>query len=458
MKAGRLALGVAAFRAFPMPAAESTGVEVRKDPGMIVRSPSPLDIETPVPLLDSWITPNDRFFSRSHLYTPKVDVGTWQLRLEGAVQHPLTLTFNDIKQFERVNAVLTLECAGNGRGLFQPRVAGAQWVKGAVGTARWAGIRLADVLEKMGAPKTGMHIAFDGADESIGNVPDFVRSVPIEKCWHPATLLAYEMNGEPLPVQHGFPLRLIVPGWEGAACVKWLIKGTVQDHEADGFFMKTAYRHPTRSLAPGEPIDAADMRPVTSLAVKSLITRPAANARVAPGEAVEVRGAAWAGENEIVRVEVSTDLGRSWQPAELEADRAPFAWRRFHYQWKTPTERGSYAVMSRAADSRGRVQPVAEQWNPSGYLYNVVDQVWIHAGEGGPPAPPVTGTAALPPGPGREIAERACMGCHDATLIAQQRLDRGRWSAEVAKMTRWGAPVSAEQADALINYLFAQFH
>ncbi len=435
------------------------GTQIQKDAALIVRSPKPLDLETPVHLLDSWITPNELFFVRGHLYIPQVDIAAWRLSVDGAVEHPLSLTLEDLKRFDPLTAVVTMECAGNGRALFQPRVAGAQWVRGAVGTARWTGVRMADVLRKAGARQSGFHVAMDGADQPMGSVPDFVRSVPVEKCLHPATILAYEMNGQPLPVQHGFPVRAIVPGWEGAACVKWLTRMTVQDHEADGFFMKTAYRYPTRSLAPGEAVDASEMKPVTSLEVKSIISAPRDGTRFTPGAAVEVRGAAWAGENEVVRVEVSTDLGRTWQPAELTAEKAPYAWRRFRYQWKAPG-RGAYAVMARASDSAGRVQPVVAQWNPSGYLNNAVYPVWIRVDDGAAAAAPApeASAAGLPAGAGRDVAESACLACHDGTLIGQQRMDRGRWKAEVEKMIRWGAPVPAEQKDALTDYLFSQFH
>lgn len=456
-RAGRLALGAVALGEFPIPPALAAGRKIRKDSQLIVRSPDPLDLETPAELLDSWITPNEMFFVRSHLSTPEVDPATWRLRVEGEVERPLTLTLDDLRRFERVTEVITLECAGNGRAFHRPRVAGIQWWKGAVGTARWTGLRLADLLQKAGLKKTARHVVFDGADQPMGKVPDFVRSVPIEKCLHPGTLLAYEMNGEPLPVQHGFPLRGIVPGWEGAAWVKWLTRLTVQEREADGFFMTTAYRYPKRPVAPGEAVDPADMQVLTSLEVKSLITNPRVLSWLTPGDQLEVRGAAWAGEAEVARVEVSTDQGQTWQSAELTNERAPFAWRRFRYLWK-PATAGRYAILSRATDTRGRVQPGVPPWNPSGYLWNAPDRVVIDVSkvvpDGGRFLFP---TPELPPGPGRAIAERACLTCHDGTLIVQQRLDRGRWAREMDKMIRWGAPVSPEEKEILVDYFFSHF-
>jgi len=459
----RAVAGVGFLPALPRAFAAANGVTIRKHPEMIVRSPSPLDLETPVHLLDSWITPNEAFYVRSHLPTPEVDITRWRLAVDGAVERRLALSIDELKQFPKVEGVVTMECAGNGRALFRPRMAGAQWVRGAVGTARWAGVRLADVLQKAGAGKSGLHVAFEAADQPIGNVPDFLRSVPIEKCLQPATVLAYEMNGEPLPVQHGFPLRVIVPGWEGAACVKWLTGLRVQDREADGPFMQVAYRYPTRPVAPGEAVSPGDMRVLTSVEVKSLITHPRRGARFRPGDRVEVRGNAWSGEAEVARVEVSVDLGRTWTIAPMGQDRAPFAWRRFRYEWKAP-ERGSYVLMSRATDSAGRAQPIVPQWNPSGYLYNALDQVRIEvaAGAAAPAYDPAyddvrASPASLPPGPGREVADGACLACHDGTLITQQALSRERWAAEVDKMIRWGAPVSNEQRERLIDYLFSNF-
>lgn len=453
-----LAIGASAASRLLSRSALAAGVPIRKHPELIVRSPDPLDLETPAHLLDSWITPNDLFYVRSHLFTPKIDAAQWRLTVEAPDGRRISMSLDDLKRLPRVEQVVTMECAGNGRALFRPRMAGAQWLRGAVGTARWAGVRLADLLEKAGAPRTGFHVAFDAADQPIGNVPDFLRSVPVEKCFHPATMLAYEMNGEPLPVQHGYPLRAIVPGWEGAACVKWLTRLVVQQREAEGFFMNTAYRYPTRPVAPGEAVSRDEMRVLTSVTIKSLVTHPRRGARFQPGATVEIRGNAWAGEAEVARVQISTDLGRTWADAELGRERAPFAWRRFRFRWKAP-ERGSYVLMSRATDNQSQIQPVIPQWNPSGYLFNAPDQVRVAVGEGVPaPSDDAEGTPpALPAGAAREITEKACLGCHDATLITQQRLSRARWEAEMDKMVRWGASVSDQDKKWIVDYLFAHF-
>lgn len=345
---------------------------------LIVRSESPTDFETPLHLLDkAWITSNDLHYVRSHLPTPKIDLSSWALVVEGEVNQPLKLTMNDIRSFSEMDRIVTLECSGNGRVYSDPPVPGLQWEKGAVGTARWMGISLRDVLNKAGVKATGRHAIMNGVDEPLASVPDFVRSIPIEKAMHPDTILAYKMNGEDIPIEHGFPVRLIVPGWEAAASTKWIRNIRVSETEADGFFFKTAYRIPNRSVAPGSAVDPNDMLPYTALDVKSIFTFPLEGVTVRAGSSIELRGFAWAGEADITRVDVSTDFGRTWTAALLDSDKARYAWRRFRYVW-TPARRGSFVVMSRATDSRRRTQPVVPSWNPAGYIYNVIDKVRVN--------------------------------------------------------------------------------
>ena len=283
----------------------------------------------------------------------------------------------DIHGFRETSQTVTLECSGNGRVYSDPPVPGLQWEKGAVGTARWTGVSLRDVLSRAGVKPTARHIIMNGADSPPGSVPDFVRSIPIEKATHADTILAYQMNSADIPVEHGFPLRLIVPGWEAASSTKWIVSIRVSETEADGYFMRNAYRIPNRPVAPGTAVDAKDMIPYTALDVKSIFTSPLEGATARIGSPIELRGFAWAGEADITRVEVSTDFGRTWSAAALDADKAKYAWRRFRHVWK-PAEPGSFVVMSRATDSQSRTQPIAAKWNPAGYLYNVIDKVRIN--------------------------------------------------------------------------------
>jgi DMSO/TMAO reductase YedYZ molybdopterin-dependent catalytic subunit len=343
---------------------------------LIVRSLRPPDYETPVALLDSWITPVEHFYVRSHMPAPTgLDPGTWTLQVEGEINTPVTLTLDDLKKMPSATVTAVLECAGNGRSFFDPPVAGIQWGKGAIGNARWTGVRMADVLKRAGVKATGRFVTMNGADRGMGQQPDFIRQLPIDKAMHADTLVAYEMNGQPIVPLHGFPLRAIVPGWEGAYSVKWLTNLRVIDREFDGFWVATGYRYPTKLVAPGAAVDPKDMAPLSGLVVKSLITRPLEGAVIGPGK-VDVAGFAWAGEPDIAKVDVSTDHGASWQPARLTGERAKYAWRRFEYTFEARRAE-SHLILARATDANGRTQPMSPPWNPSGYLWNAPDSVRI---------------------------------------------------------------------------------
>lgn len=343
---------------------------------LLVRSVRPPDYESPVALLDSFVTPIEHFYVRSHLpVPPAADPASWALQIEGEVASPVSLSVADLRAMPPATVTSTLECAGNGRAFFTPPVAGIQWGRGAVGTARWTGVRLRDVLTRAGVTPAGRFVLVSGADRPLGKMPEFVRQVPIAKAMHPDTLVAYEMNGVPIPQVHGAPLRVIVPGWEGAYSVKWLNRLRVVDREFDGFWVATAYRYPTKRVAPGAAVAPADLAPLTGLVVKSLITQPLEGAVVNPGP-VQVAGFAWAGEQAIARVDISLDHGATWQPARLVGERTPYAWRRFEFTF-TARKPESYLILSRATDVNGRTQPIAPPWNPSGYLWNAPDDVRI---------------------------------------------------------------------------------
>jgi len=343
---------------------------------MIVRSLRYLDLEMPIHLLDSWLTPVELFYVRNHLPMPSVNLAEWSLAVTGEVERPLELKLADLETFEPATVTNTMECAGNGRSFYRPRVPGIQWTRGGVGNAAFTGPRLAHVLRRAGVKATGKHVAFNGLDEPPGKVPDFIRSIPIEKALDAHTLLALRMNGAPLTIEHGFPARAMVPGWLGAASVKWLVEVRVLEREFEGNFMKPGYRFPNRSVPPGGEISAEETSVITGLPVKSVIARPGEGSRwkAAP---IRISGAAWAGEQDIARVDVSTDEGRTWRPASLGPDKALYAWRLWEYVWKPPGP-GSYVLMARATDSAGRTQPAEPAWNPSGYLWNVIDRVRIH--------------------------------------------------------------------------------
>lgn len=336
----------------------------------------PPDYETPVALLDGFITPVEHFYVRCHLPVPSgLDAQGWSLRVEGEVGAPVSLTLADLRALPAVTTTVTLECAGNGRAFFSPAVAGIQWKKGAVGTARWTGARMADVLKRAGAKDIARFVHMAGADRPLGTMPPFVRQVPIDKAMHPDTVIAYEMNGQPIPPAHGAPLRAIIPGWEGAYSMKWLNRLQVSPAESDNFWVATAYRYPVRRVAPGAAVEPKDMAPLTGLVVKSLITTPLDGASLGTGP-INVAGFAWAGEADIARVDISTDHGATWQPAQLTGERQRYTWRRFEYRL-TAERPASYLILSRATDSNGGVQPAVSHWNPSGYLWNQYDAVRV---------------------------------------------------------------------------------
>ena len=351
-------------------------LEIPGEDGMIVRSFRFVDLETPVEYFNTWLTPVPHFFVRNHMHEPsELNADEWRLTVSGEVEKPFTLTLSDLSRFESHSVVNTLECAGNGRSLHRPQVPGIQWGKGAVSTGRFSGPRLRDVLQRAGVKPTGKHLMFRGLDEVPGKVPPFIRSIPIEKALDADTLVATHMNGAPLTKHHGFPARALVPGWIGAASCKWLTEIKVLESEFVGNFMSPAYRFPNQPGKPGDAVKPEDTHPLTALSVKSVISGPRDGESLKAGR-VAVHGAAWAGEADIVKVEVSTDGGASWNPAILGHDQTHYAWRLWNYEWKVKS--GDYTVLSRATDSQGRTQPSDPVWNPSGYLYNAADQVRIH--------------------------------------------------------------------------------
>ncbi len=335
----------------------------------------PEDLETPNKDLETWLTPNDAFFVRHHLPRPTVDTQSYRLAVNGLVGKPLSLSLDDLRKLPQYKVVATIECAGNGRDFYRPRVPGIQWKRGSIGNAEWRGPRVADILKLAGAKMDAPFIETDGADTGVAKTPDFIRSLPMRKALDAATLLALDMNGEPIPEFHGRPARLIVPGWDGASWVKWVVRFTVAAAGNTAFYMNPAYRYPKYALAPGSQPVPADLEVIEGMPVKSSITTPAEQDRVALSP-FTIRGFAWAGEQKVMRVDVSTDGGSRWSPAELTPQNLNFAWRLWSYRWSPPRP-GFYTILSRATDSTGRVQPIVAQWNPSGYLWNAIDRVGI---------------------------------------------------------------------------------
>jgi len=344
---------------------------------LLVHNDFPECLESPPELLTSWITPNDAFFVRQHLPRPRINTHTYRLEVTGSVSRRMSLSLEELKKLPQHSLGATMECAGNGRGLFRPKLPGLQWTKGAIGNANWRGPRVRDILALAGGSGAA-YLSVNGADTGVGQTPDFVRSIPMSKAMHEATIVALEMNGEPLPDLHGHPARLIVPGWDGASWVKFLSRMEAAGKPDEGFYMNPAYRMPRNAVAPGKAAKPEELEVIEGMAVKSFITRPADQAVVALGRLV-VMGIAWAGQERVERVEFSADGGSRWQNAELIGADQPFAWRTWQAAW-SPSRTGYHTLCCRASDSAGRTQPIEPLWNPSGYLYNAVDRIGLVVG------------------------------------------------------------------------------
>jgi len=317
-------------------------------PHLLQMNGYPQNAETPLELLTDYITPISLFFVRSHWIPHPPDLKSWKLAVDDT-----TFTLAELKTMPRAEATCVLQCAGNGRGLHNPIVPGVQWRYGAVGNARWRGVRVKDVLERAGGIKPeAKHLHLFGSDVPPGKVPPFHRSIEMEKALDDC-ILAWEMNGEPLTAAHGAPLRLVVPGWAGDHWMKWLVRLSPRVEAQTGFYMDTAYRY--------------EGKPLTEIAVKSNITTAPRRARA--GKAQTIRGFAFSGAPDVEKVEISDDDGATWSAAALDPRHAPHAWRLWSYSW-TPRTPGAARLFARATDSRGVAQPREAVWNPSGYIYN----------------------------------------------------------------------------------------
>jgi sulfite oxidase len=356
--------GVAALAASVLPRAAAAGPpEVLLD-----HSDRPQDLATPTGYFDRLITPTSVFFVRSHFGPPALEPSR-RLRISGMVRRPLDLGVTDLRRFKEVTLTAVLQCAGNGRALHQPRVPGVQWIHGGMSQGTFTGVRLADVLKEAGVAEGAAHARLAGADlPPKPTVPAYLRSIPIARALDPTTLIAYRMNGEPLSLAHGAPLRLVVPGWAGDHWIKWLTEIRLQKDEAEGFYMQTAYRLPTQPIAPGAAVPPEQMVSLTTFPIKSIIGRPADGDRTKVGPQ-EVVGVAFSGVAPIAGVEVSVDGGATWANAALEGEPGAGRWQVFRHRF-TAGSPGTHRAVARATDGRGNRQPEKAAWNPSGYFWN----------------------------------------------------------------------------------------
>jgi sulfite oxidase len=334
---------------------------------LVIRNARVLDAEAPLGALGAFQTASEHFFVRSHLALPAQLPLPWSLTIDGEVGQPVTVSLDEIRRMGAQTRAVTLECAGNGRGLFHlPNTTGVQWERGAVSTATWTGVPLGTLLETARPRDTAAHFWMGAVDRApLATVPPFLRSLPRAVAMGDA-FVAYEMNGGPIPLLHGGPLRLVVPGWFGMACTKWLTDIHARPIESDNYFMSKGYRY-------------ADQSPVTTMRVKSVIASPIDGAQVR-GTQLVATGQAWsgAGSGGIRQVDVSSDGGRSWLPARLVGAEQPGAWRTWEADIALPST-GPHSLMARATDRLGAVQPIAATANPGGYGNNSIHEVRFYA-------------------------------------------------------------------------------
>ncbi|HEV7403194.1 MAG TPA: molybdopterin-dependent oxidoreductase [Chthoniobacteraceae bacterium] len=344
---------------------------------LIVLTSRPPQLETPFSVFNEGvITPNDAFFVRYHLANLPLDldVAAFRLEVKGKVNSPLSLSLDELKKFEAVETIAVNQCSGNSRGFFQPRVGGGQLGHGAMGNAKWKGARLKDVLEKAGVAAGAKQVVFNGLDTPVvPQTPDFIKALPVDQALDGEILLAYEMNGEPLPVLNGYPLRLVVPGYYGTYWVKHLSEITVVDETFGGFWMSTAYRIPDTAGACIEPgTTPKSTTPITRFNVRSFLTSLRDGATVKSQRETVLRGIAFDGGHGIADVLVSADAGASWRAATLGKDLGKYSFREWTLPWK-PAAKGNVEIKVKATNRLGESQPMEPLWNPAGYMRNVVE-------------------------------------------------------------------------------------
>ena len=350
---------------------------------MILQRTRPPLLETPFEVYDSGVfTPNDRFYVRWHwaVIPTEVDTDKFRLAVHGDVDKPLSLSLQEIMSLPQVEIAAVNQCSGNSRGFFQPRVAGGEWGNGAMGNALWTGVRLKDVLDRAGVKAGAVQVRFNGLDEPVvSDGPDFMKSLTIDHARDGEVMIAYAMNGQPLPLLNGFPLRLVVPGWYATYWVKMLSDIEALSQPDANFWMKTAYTIPDTPHADMKPGQTGvTMVPINKMVPRSFITNLKAGATIYTGAATLVRGIAFGGDAAVTGVDFSSDGGKSWHPATLGKDEGKYGFRRWEANFTAPAK-GSYTLMVRCANANGAAQPDQPNWNPAGFMRNSIEATPVTA-------------------------------------------------------------------------------
>jgi DMSO/TMAO reductase YedYZ molybdopterin-dependent catalytic subunit len=335
----------------------------------------PENQETPIEFIEMENIKKSLFFRRNHFSYPSFSLSHYWLPINGLIKKPLLLSMQDILQYPSKTVKVVLECSGDKRSFFEPKVFGQQWEKGAINQGEWRGVALCDLLEQSGIWEGAKEVVVEGYDfgkrTDLDQVYTFARSLPIEKALHPDTIIAYEFNRQPIPFKHGYPLRLIVPQWYAMASVKWIKQIRVIDSHFKGPFQSIDYLY-----YPHKENDK-DAFPVTTINVNSTIQNPLDLEILNTGKHV-IKGIAWTGKGVITKVEISTDHGHSWSKATVNiSNNTGYGWVSWSYEWIV-LEKGEYTIISRATDSDNRIQPSAPLWNRKGYGYNAMDNIKVN--------------------------------------------------------------------------------
>jgi DMSO/TMAO reductase YedYZ molybdopterin-dependent catalytic subunit len=358
-------------------------VKVPNKVDLILLTDRPFNLETPLHYFLQDLTPNNAFFVRWHMSNLPgvINTDTFHLRIKGAVKNQLAITMESLKSdFKPVELTAVCACAGNARSCFNPRVAGAQWVNGGMGNAHWKGVRLKDVLEKAGVNSQAKFVSFNGMDNPpLAGTPDFVKSLTLAHALDGEIIIAYEMNGEPIPMLNGYPLKLVVPGWYATYWVGMLNEITVLTDTFQGFWMKKAYLVPKNVYNGNEQLDslAKNLVPINKIAVRSIFVAPEPEESILIGKEITIQGLAFDEGAGIQKVEISLDNGKSWSTCKLDPSLGNYSWQRWRFQY-TPSASGKIVFMAKATNNNGATQPL-HHWNRSGYMRNEIETLTLMA-------------------------------------------------------------------------------
>ena len=420
----------------------STKTFAANDQLLLKRSSRPAMAEGSIEALRPWETPLEGFFVRTHHNTLPIKVDdSWTISFEGLINNPQKISLKALKKKPQTSFHAVLECSGNGRSLFDPPVSGIQWIRGAIGNAEWRGVPIKDLFASLGIKSGAKFATFEGFDEPvIPSKAKFVRSIPISLLFETGSILAFEMNREALPIAHGGPVRLVMPNIYGQNWIKWVNKITFSTESDTRAYAAKAYRMPARPVKPGEQWDPVkEDKPIEYIKIQTIVTDPKPGESIAPGK-YTLRGKALSGSGPVTKVELSIDKGKTWVDAKL-SPRKDHSWQEFETTIQA-TEGNSYDVIAKATDSKGNIQPLTQEWNPKGYLYNAADRLAFKCS-----------AKAAELAEGIDLVRQHCLTCHSTEIIDQQKLPKSDWISVVKKMSDYGLVLDPETIEKIATSL-----